>query len=127
MATITIQKNTPNLLPQQEVKRGNGKPRKIVLNIYTIMSFLVALIFATCFLYLSEFNNISSQGVFINDLEQERSELIIQNEVWNMRIAQLKSMDVIEHQDVVRRMQTIDPSEIEFINLDLIEVEAGEE
>lgn len=69
-------------------------------------------------MYLDEFNDIATQGVIINSLEIDRSRLIIQNEVWNMRIAQLKSLDVIEQQSVVNRMPTIDPAEIEFINLD---------
>jgi hypothetical protein len=118
MATITVQKQPIGILPQEN-KREKNKTKKIILNVYTLLVFLGFLIFTTCFLYLSEFNLISSQGVFINNLERERSELIIQNEVWNMRIAQLKSMDVIQHQDVVKRMQTIDPSEVEFINLDV--------
>jgi len=118
MATITVQKRPIPVLPAEN-KRERNKSKKIVLNVYSVMIFLVFLIFTTCFLYLSEFNKISSQGVVINDLERERSELIIENEVWNMRIAQLKSMDVIEHQDVVRKMPTVDPAEIEFINLDV--------
>lgn len=126
MATISIPKQ-PIGLPPQDNKRAKSKTKKIVLNIYTLMMVLAGAIFMTCFLYLSEFNKISSQGVIINDLERERTELIIQNEVWNMRIAQLKSMDVIEHQDVVRRMQTIDPAEIEFIDLDRREAEESNE
>lgn len=120
MATITVQKRPIPVLPAEN-KRERNKSKKIVLNVYSLMISLVFLIFTTCFLYLSEFNKISSQGVVINDLERERSELIIENEVWNMRIAQLKSMDVIEHQDVVRKMPTVDPAEIEFINLDVRE------
>lgn len=117
MATITVQKH-PGYMPPQENKREKNKTRKIVLNVYSLLFFMAIFIFATFFLYLSEFNKISSQGVFINDLERNRAKLIIENEVWNMRIAQLKSMDVIQHQDVVKRMQTINSSEIEFINLD---------
>jgi len=120
MATISIQKNHVPILPQEN-KREKSKAKKFVLNVYTIMIFMTLIIFMTCFFYLAEFNKISSQGVFINDLERERSTLIIQNEVWNMRIAQLKSMDVIEHQEVVKRMHTINPAEIEFINLDVRE------
>lgn len=78
-------------------------------------------------MYLSAFNQISSQGVFINQLERARSELIIENEVWNMRIAKLKSMDVIEEQDVVYRMPNVDPAEIEFINLDRMREEGAQE
>ena len=116
MATVTLQKKVLEF-PQPPQKRRQ-KAQQIIFNLYSVMLTLLVGILFLCFLYLSEFNAISSQGVIINDLEQERSELIIENEVWNMRIAQLKSLDVIEHQDVVKRMSTIVPAEIEFIDLD---------
>ncbi|MGE3278636.1 MAG: hypothetical protein AB7J40_02445 [Candidatus Altimarinota bacterium] len=124
MATITVQKRPIPVLPTEN-KREKNKSKKILLNASTLMMTMFLFIVLTCFFYLSEFNKISSQGVVINDLERQRSELIIENEVWNMRIAQLKSMDVIEHQDVVRRMPTVDPAEIEFINLDVREGEGA--
>ncbi len=98
-----------------------------MMNYYTLSFFLALFIVGTCFMYLSAFNQISSQGVFINQLERARSELIIENEVWNMRIAKLKSMDVIEEQDVVYRMPNVDPAEIEFINLDRMREEEAKE
>ena len=116
MATITLKKRPP-LIPAEKKKRKSSL-RLFVFNPGVMISAFVMLIATLCFLYLSEFNIIASQGVIINDLEHQRSELIIENEVWNMRIAQLKSMDVIEQQEVVKRMVTIDPAEIEFIDLD---------
>ncbi|MDP2691075.1 MAG: hypothetical protein Q8O95_01560 [bacterium] len=115
MATITLQKRSIEFGSDQNRAQ---RDKKLVLNVTTIIVVLVILLLSTFFLYLSQFNHISSQGVIINELEQGRSELIVENEVWNMRIAKLKSMDVIEKQDVIRRMVTIDPSEIEFVNLD---------
>ena len=79
---------------------------------------MLSLMAFVCFFYLAEFNNIATQGVIINELERKRSRLIIENEVWNMRIAQLKSMDVIQHQDVVKKMPPVSPAELEFIDLD---------
>jgi hypothetical protein len=117
MATINPKKRSVEL-PQKQVKRKRERVKTIMLNYYTLSVFLVVFIVGTCFMYLSAFNEISSQGVFINQLERARSELIIENEVWNMRIAKLKSMDVIQEQDVVYRMPNVDPAEIEFINLD---------
>jgi hypothetical protein len=116
MATISPQRKSAP--PPTDLPKKRQKTRQIMLNMYTLAISLFSGIILLCFFYLSEFNAISSQGVIINDLESERNELIIANEVWNMRIAQLKSMDVIQHQDVVQRMVTISPSEIEFINLD---------
>lgn len=116
MATVTSKKRSIDI-------PGTGKKKKsavriFVFNPYSIISFLVLFISFVSFLYLSEFNAIATQGVVINDLERDRSRLIIENEVWNMRIAKLKSMDVIGEQAVVKRMPTIDPSEIEFVDLD---------
>lgn len=116
MATITIKKRKV-ALPSQK-KRTPSRIRLVVLNLYGVMLMVITGIMVTCFLYLDEFNDIATQGVIINSLEGDRNKLIIENEVWNMRIAQLKSLDVIEQQSVVNRMPTIDPAEIEFINLD---------
>ena len=117
MATIKPKKRKIQLRAS-EPKRRQGGIKIFVFNSYTVLGLLIASISVTCFLYLSGFNQIASQGVIINDLERERSQLIIENEVWNMRMSRLKSMDVIEKQEVVRQMPFIDPSEIEFVDLD---------
>ena len=88
------------------------------MNVYFVIFCLIVFNVLLGFFYLSEFNAISTQGVIINDLENQRNELIIENEVWNMRIANLKSMDVIQQQSVVKRMVSIDPAEIEYVDLD---------
>lgn len=125
MATISPKKRSIDI-SQKPVKRKKANIRVFLLNYVTLSVFLISMICFTCFLYLSAFNHISTQGVIINELERSRSELIIENEVWNMRIAQLKSLDVIDQQDVVNRMPTVDPAEIEFIDLDRQNQEEGE-
>lgn len=115
MATITLKQRTLDV--HFEPKRKKSRVTIFVMNYYAIILFLTFTIMLTAFLYLSTFNDLSSQGVIINELEAKRSELIIENEVWNMRIAQLKSLDVIERQQVVKRMPQVDPAEIEFVNL----------
>lgn len=116
LATFSISKRAQSLPPDLLKKQNKGVSFQI--NITRSIAILISLMTLVCFLYLSEFNNIATQGVIINDLERARSRLIIENEVWNMRIAQLKSMDVIEHQDVVKKMPSINPAELEFIDLD---------
>ena len=63
--------------------------------------------------YLVEFNKISTFGIQIDDLKSVRDKSIVENEVWNMRIANLKSLDVIQNQDVINRMINI--TDIEFL------------
>ncbi|GEM_PF-5979481 len=75
------------------------------------------LIVTVSFLYLSSFNEIASQGGIIHNLELKRSELMRESETWNQRITNLKSLDVIEQQDTVKKMPTINPSEIQFIEI----------
>ena len=114
MATIAPQHHQVHL-PYQEKKKSKIKLRSFGLP--HLMLFLFISICGLSLFYLSEFNHIASQGVVINDLERDRSRLMIENEVWNMRMAKLKSLDVIEHQEVVKKMQSIDPKEIEFVDL----------
>ena len=80
-----------------------------------IISILSIVVFS--FLYLRTFNTLSSQGVIINDLERKRVKLILENEVWNMRISRLKSLDVIHEQPVVKSMVSVDPKEVQFISV----------
>ncbi len=121
MATIRL---FPDHVQQSSNPSGSEKSPKSrkQVTFQVRMSFLTTLLLISislvCFQYLAAFNEISSQGVVINELQRERARLIIENEVWNMRIAQLKSMDVIERQDVVKRMPSVLPAELEFIDLD---------
>lgn len=84
-------------------------PLVLIISIITIVVFSL--------LYLQTFNTLASQGVIINDLERERGKLILENEVWNMRISRLKSLDIIHEQPVVKSMVNVNPKEVEFIQL----------
>jgi len=119
MATITHSSQSVDL--RTDARRKRFEIQHWILSPPVVIISLGLAIVLTSFFYLSAFNDIASQGVILNDLERDRSQLIIKNEVWNMRIAKLKSLDVIEKQDVIKRMVTIDPAEIEFINLDRLE------
>jgi hypothetical protein len=63
--------------------------------------------------YLVEFNKISTVGIQIDDLKDVRDDFIVENEVWNMRIANLKSLDVIQSQDVISKMVNV--TDVEFL------------
>lgn len=82
-----------------------------------MLIFSILAIITVSFLYLQTFNTLASQGVIINDLERERGKLILENEVWNMRISRLKSLDIIHEQSAVKSMVNVDPKEVEFIQL----------
>lgn len=114
MAIIAPQKIVAS--PLLDKKRG--PQRKFSLHIAHLAAFLILSIVVLSLLYLSQFNELSSQGVLIERLERQRSQQIIENEVWNMRMARLKSLDLIEQQKVVQMMSEITPEELEFISSD---------
>jgi hypothetical protein len=99
----------------QADKRTKRAPlsRRIYISSNAFIVMLIILVVIVSMLYLVEFNKISTMGIIIDDLKDVRDDYIIENEVWNMRIANLKSLDVIQNQDVIRRMVDID--EVEFI------------
>ncbi|MDP3976248.1 MAG: hypothetical protein Q8P95_05030 [bacterium] len=117
MAIIQLRRQTQKPSVTHERKSRESGFKQLFFQAYFVVAVLVILVSFTSFFYLSEFNQVASQGVIINSLERERAKLIIENEVWNMRIARLKSLDVIEMQDVVQRLPIIDPAEIEFVDL----------
>lgn len=112
MATIAPQRKSIGFVPEKKIV--SFRYGKIPIAVWCL--FLILSIGMLSLLYLSGFNHISSQGVVIGELESKRSKLIIENEVWNMRVAKLKSLDVIEQQDIVKKMPSIDPREIEFLD-----------
>ena len=114
MATFRVNKQSTTSHQDMLPKREPLEKKSLHFYGILIVSMVVS-IAGISFLYLIAFNTISSQGIIIVDLGQERNKLMIENEVWNMRISKLKSLDVIEKQSVVKNMQDISPAEIEFV------------
>lgn len=78
-----------------------------------LIAVLIILIVVISMFYLVEFNKISTIGIQIDESKDIRDKFIIENEVWSMRIANLKSLDVIQNQDVINRMVNI--TDVEFL------------
>jgi len=83
------------------IRRIEFGPRAIVL-------VTIVLVCVVSLLYLAEFNEIATEGVIIDSLKSQRDRLIIENEVWNMRISDVKSLDVIQSTGKVRGMVFVD-------------------
>lgn len=114
MATFRFPEQ-PVLFSSEPLPKRTPLERKSMVLIFLSALVLGLGIAALSFLYLLAFNQIASQGIVIIDLERERNKLLLENEVWNMRISKLKSLDVIEKQKVVKQMETVNPAEIQFI------------
>lgn len=87
--------------------------RKILLSSTIFIVVLIGMIITISMLYLVEFNKISTMGIQIDELKKVRDNIIVENEVWNMRIASLKSLDVIQTQEIIKKMVNI--NEVEFL------------
>lgn len=105
--------NYPNPL---ESRQNNRSPlsQRIRLSSTALVVVLIFMICGISILYLIEFNKLSTAGIIIDDLQAKRDKLIIENETWNMRIADLKSLDVIKSQNIVRSMVDIG-SNVEYV------------
>ncbi len=98
---------------QEKNARRAPLSRKILLSSTIFIVVLIGMIIVISMLYLVEFNKISTMGIQIDELKKVRDNIIVENEVWNMRIASLKSLDVIQNQEIIRKMVNI--NEVEFL------------
>jgi hypothetical protein len=105
MATIHLKHSEQR---KDTLRERKGRPIDTVLvHFQLIVVVLVFAIVGVSVLYLAEFNNLATQGVIIDELEIKRNRLVIENEVWRMRIAELMSLDVIKNQEVVQAMADV--------------------
>jgi hypothetical protein len=104
MATIHLQQSGGG----DKKRRGFGRPIDTVLSHFQlVVASLVLAIVALSILFLAEFNNLATQGVIIEELEYKRNSLLVENEVWRMRNSQLKSLDVLTGQEVIKSMADV--------------------
>ena len=110
MATVALQRREDE---QSGVPLTSPSSFGVVFHLHLIVIFLFFGVIGISILYLAAFNQIATQGVIIDQLESKRSDLIVENEVWRMRIAQQSSLDIITHQPIVEKMVGV--TEVQYV------------
>lgn len=75
----------------------------------TSLTFLTIILVAIISLvYLAHANRNATKGYALKNLELKRSQLITENEVWDMQIAQIKSLQALQNDPKIRTMVKAD-------------------
>lgn len=75
----------------------------------TSLTFLTIILVAIISLvYLAHANRNATKGYALKNLELRRSQLLTENEVWDMQIAQVKSLQALQNDPKIRTMVKAD-------------------
>ncbi len=93
--------------PSAQMERKAAKrplSRRIELGIGAFLFICITIICLLSLLFLSHSNRVATKGYELKMLQVARSELVRENEVLSMQIADLQSLDAMENNNVIRSM-----------------------
>lgn len=113
---------TPVLISNNmHLKRGIRKrtvSTNIRFGVVSLLFLVVGLFTVMSLLYLMHFNSASTKGYELNRLENERQQLVSENEIQNMRLSEARALVTIEKHPIVQRMVKVNPEKITYMKND---------
>jgi len=82
--------------------------QKIEFGMTSLTFFTIILVAIISLVYLAHANRNATKGYALKNLELKRSQLITENEVWDMQIAQVKSLQALQNDPKIRTMVKAD-------------------
>ena len=82
--------------------------QKIEFGMTSLTFFTIILVAVISLVYLAHANRNATKGYALKNLELRRSQLLTENEVWDMQIAQVKSLQALESDPKIRSMVKAD-------------------
>jgi len=82
--------------------------QKIEFGMTSLTFFTIILVAIISLVYLAHANRNATKGYALKNLELKRSQLITENEVWDMQIAQIKSLQALQNDPKIRTMVKAD-------------------
>ena len=82
--------------------------QKIEFGMTSLTFFTIILVAIISLVYLAHANRNATKGYALKNLELKRSQLITENEVWDMQIAQVKSLQALQNDPKIRAMVKAD-------------------
>jgi hypothetical protein len=82
--------------------------QRIEFGMTSLTFFTIILIAIISLVYLAHANRNATKGYALKSMELRRSQLLTENEVWDMQIAQVKSLQALENDDKIRSMVKAD-------------------
>lgn len=81
---------------------------KVEVGLNSLVVVIIALVGLISLAYLANANHNATKGYALKTLEIKRSHLLTENEIWNMEIAKVQSLESIQNDPKIRSMVKTD-------------------
>jgi len=88
--------------------RKNTLSQKVEVSVNALVFAIIVLVALISLAYLANANRNATKGYALKNLEVERSQLLTENEVWDMEIAQTQALANIQNDPKVKSMVKTD-------------------
>ena len=107
---LAIHKHMSSLLLESNASFVRRKPlsQKVEIGITSLLFVTIVLVGMIALVYLAHSNQNATKGYALKSLELERSKLLMENEVWDMQIAKVKSLESLQNDPKIRSMVRAD-------------------
>ena len=82
--------------------------QKVEFGMTSLIAFTIIMVAIISLVFLAHANRNATKGYALKSLELRRSQLLTENEVWDMQIAQVKSLQAIESDPKILSMTSPD-------------------
>jgi len=93
--------------PTEKVRK-NTLSQKVEVGVNALVFAIIVLVAVISLVYLAYSNRNATKGYALKNLEIERSQLLTENEVWDMEIARVQALSNIQNDPKVRSMVKTD-------------------
>ena len=88
--------------------RKNPLSHKVEVGVNALVFVIIALVAFISLAYLANANRNATKGYALKNLEVQRSQLLTENEVWDMEIARVQALANIQNDPKIQRMVKTD-------------------
>lgn len=81
--------------------------QRVEVGVNALVFSTITIICVVSLLYLAHSNKVATKGYELKSLKEERSMLMTENEVWNMKIARSQAIEKIKTDPVIASMQEV--------------------
>lgn len=82
--------------------------RKVEVGMNALLFVIISLVAVISLLFLANANRNATKGYALKSLEYERTQLLTENEIWDMEIARVQALAAIQNDDAIKRMVKAD-------------------
>ena len=102
MSAILIENNTSNSVRKKTLSQ------KVEVGINLLIFMIIVIVAIISLIFLAHANKNATKGYALKNLEKQRTNLVTENEVWDMEIANVKSLENLLNDPKILSMRKAD-------------------